>query len=296
MLTYALVTPARNEAENLRRLGNALVEQTVVPAEWIVVDDDSTDETGSVVEGFRAGRPWIRLLGPQPESSGAALALGRLTGRDVYAFSRGVEALQSDADVIVKLDADVSFSPDFFARLLSEFERDPTLGIAGGLCLELIDGEWRPHHTTGDHVRGATRAYRRECLRLVLPLAPRLGWDGIDAAQAAIGGWTARTVSDLPFKHHRRLGQRDGRWKMWEHQGDAARYMGYRLSYLVARSVFWARRDPQALAMISGWAKAAARRDTKYPDPRVRAHIRSKQRFRSLPIRAREAAGRRRPT
>ena len=294
MLTYALVTPARNEAENLRRLGAVLIEQSVVPAEWVVVDDDSTDDTAAVVDDLRASHDWIRLLGPdRGEGSDAVLELGRLTGRDVYAFSRGVDALQSDSDVIVKLDADVSFAPDFFERLLSEFEADPALGIAGGLCLEFIEGEWRPHHTTGDHVRGATRAYRRDCLELVRPLAPRLGWDGIDAAQAALGGWTARTIQDLPFRHHRRLGQRDGRWKMWEHQGDAARYMGYRLSYLVARSIFWARRDPQALAMISGWAKAAVRRDDRYPDARVRELIRSKQRFRSLPTRAREAVGRR---
>lgn len=294
MLTYALVTPARNEAENLGRLGPALIEQSVAPTEWIVVDDDSTDDTAEVVEDLRAEHDWIRLLGPDSgEGSDAALALGRLTGRDVYAFSRGVDALQSDSDVIVKLDADVSFAPDFFERLLSEFEADPVLGIAGGLCLEFIDGEWRPHHTTGDHVRGATRAYRRECLQLVRPLAPRLGWDGIDAAQAAIGGWTARTIPDLPFRHHRRLGQRDGRWKMWEHQGDAARYMGYRIWYLVARSIFWARRDPQAIAMISGFTKAAVRRDAKYPDPRVRAYIQSRQRIRLLPTRAREAVGRR---
>ena len=44
-LTYAVVTPARNEEANLRRLGAALAAQTLAPAEWVVVDDGSTDAT-----------------------------------------------------------------------------------------------------------------------------------------------------------------------------------------------------------------------------------------------------------
>ena len=51
-MTYAVVTPVRDEAANLRRLGACLAEQTVAPAEWIIVDTGSTDETVTVAHSL----------------------------------------------------------------------------------------------------------------------------------------------------------------------------------------------------------------------------------------------------
>jgi glycosyltransferase involved in cell wall biosynthesis len=46
--TRLIVTPAKNEAETLQRLGGCLVEQTWRPDAWIV-DNGSTDGTQDVV-------------------------------------------------------------------------------------------------------------------------------------------------------------------------------------------------------------------------------------------------------
>src|SRR5206468_1167567 len=99
----------------------------------------------------------------------------------------------------VKLDADVSFGHAFFERLMHEFAADRSLGIAGGMCFEQVGGRWLPQHVTRSHVRGATRAYRFDCLREILPLEERMGWDGIDELKAGVRGWSVRTIPDLPF-------------------------------------------------------------------------------------------------
>ena len=53
------------------------------------------------------------------------------------AFNDGIEKLKEVGfDFIGNLDADVSFGPLYFERLLEEFVRNPRLGIAGG---EIID-------------------------------------------------------------------------------------------------------------------------------------------------------------
>lgn len=291
-LTYAVVTPARNELDNLPRLMGCLSSQTLLPAAWVIVDDGSTDGTGELVADLADAHPWVRVAGRAEEVSGA-IEVGRRIGREAIAFAAGVERIPSPVDVIVKLDADVSFDGTFFERLLGEFAADPALGIAGGLCLELEDGEWRPQHQTGGHVRGATRAYRWACYQDVIPLPATMGWDGIDEAKAALHGWAFRSLPDLPFYHHRPLGQRDGGRLAWEHQGEAARFMGYRFSYLVLRSLYWARRDPKAVAMVVGWVRAAARREPLYEDAAVRSYVRSQQSLRAIPLRVREALGRR---
>lgn len=288
-LTYAAITPARDEAENLVRLASCLLAQTARPLEWIVVDDGSTDGTRQIARALNQEYPWIRGVSSAGDAS--PLENGRVVGRDVVAFKRGVSELTRRPDLVFKLDADVSFQPDFFACLLTAFEADPGLGIAGGECLELEDGEWRRRNVTGGHVRGATRGYRWACFEDVSPLVEQLGWDGIDEVKARLQGWETRSIADVTFLHHRRVGERDGAWQSYESQGATARFMGYRLPYLVLRSLFRMVDDPRSLGMVVGWLKAARERRARYDDPAVRQYIRAEQRLSKVPLRALEALG-----
>ncbi len=287
-VTYALVTPVRNEADNVRRLAGCLAAQTVPPRAWVVVDNGSTDGTPAIVEELAAEHGWIRAAAapgaPAPTRGGPI----------VRAFLAGLAELKGDEDVVVKLDADVSMEPDHFERLLGRFAADPSLGIASGTCWEETGGEWRPQYVTRSHVRGAVRAYRRRCLEDVLPLEERMGWDGIDEIKATTRGWRTTSFPDLPFRHHRSTGERERRVSKWIEQGDMAHYMGYRPSYLVFRAIFRAFREqqPSAVAMIWGYGRAVVQRRPSCPDEAVRSWLRREQGLRRLPVRVREAFGR----
>jgi glycosyltransferase involved in cell wall biosynthesis len=288
MLSYGIVTPARNEAESLGRLVGSLAEQTQLPLVWLVVDNGSTDDTLSRARELSTAHAWMRVV-EAPQAEG--LVRG---GPIVRAFHRGLAALDELPDVVVKLDADTSVGPDYFERLVSAFADDPSLGIASGTCYEFDGREWREQHMTGDHVWGASRAYRRECLADVLPLEERMGWDGIDALKAHLRGWKTRTLRDLPFRHHRLEGERDGaRRTAYAAQGRAAHFMGYRFSYLVLRALHNARREPAAVSMIAGYVGAALTRERRCTDAEVRELIRREQRARLLPVRLMEALGKR---
>ena len=167
------------------------------------------------------------------------------------------------------------------------------LGIASGSAWELDDDEvWRQRFVTGGTVWGATRAYRWACLQDVLPLEARHGWDGIDQLKARARGWQTRTLTDLPFRHHRPEGHHDGStWAHWLANGDTAHFMGYRLWYLLARTLHQVRRDRAAFGLLFGYASAALRRSARLEDPDARAVLRKDQSFRKLLDRRREALG-----
>lgn len=288
MLRYTVITPARDEAENIPRLAESLLAQSVLPERWLVVDNGSQDDTRELVEAQHTASPWIQLLVTDGERSA-------VRGRPIVrALHRALDELPDPPDVVVNVDADISFDSDFFARLLAAFERDPALGIASGTCYELEGEGWRERHVTGSTVWGATRAYRWGCLQQVLPLEERLGWDGIDEFKANALGWKTETLKDLPFRHHRREGERDGgQFRARAAQGRSARYMGYRPWYLVLRALHNARRDRAALGLVWGYAAAALSRDGHMPDPAARAYLRRQQSLRQLPARLRESRGRR---
>ena len=288
-LSYIAITPARDEVHNLSRLAESLAGQHARPLRWIVVDDGSTDGTSELVRALAERYEFVELVAIERES-------GIVRGQAVVeAFERGVAACASLPDVVVKLDADTSFGPEYFQQLLQRFEEHPSLGIASGTCFELDpDDVWRERPMVGANAWGATRAYRAACLEAVLPLERAMGWDGVDAVKAVLAGWRVETFDDFGFRHHRLEGQRDGsRWTAWAAQGRASHYMGYAPLYVFLRALHNARREPAALALVGGYVSSLVRRADTVEDDAVRRHLRRSQSVFRLGARVREAT---RPT
>src|SRR5437773_11441453 len=80
--SYALVTPARNEAQFIARTIESVVAQTLRPVKWAIVSDGSTDGTDDIVNRYAAQHRWIELV-RMPERSERHFA-----GK-VHAFSAG---------------------------------------------------------------------------------------------------------------------------------------------------------------------------------------------------------------
>ena len=276
-LSYALVTPARNELTNLPRLAESVIGQRRRPARWVIVDDGSDDGTREIASALASEHDWIEVL--DADSAGGELSEGRREGRDLLAFRAGVEALPGPAGVVIKVDADVSCEPDYFDRLVSEFAADPKLGIASGACWEQENGVWTRRKVVESHPRGATRAYRWETVPELMALKPVMGWDGLDEIRVSLKGYETRTIVDLPFRHHRLEGGREkGRLRAKVLQGTTSWYMGYRPSYLMMRALYRARDEPVALAMVWGYARSALRRAPRCEPEIVRA-VRERQRL-----------------
>jgi glycosyltransferase involved in cell wall biosynthesis len=280
-LTYAVVTPARNEAENLKRLAGALAAQTRKPKVWAVVEDGSTDGTWGLLTELAMGHDWLLPVTP-PAKAQDELARGRRGGRALEGFRTGVRALRGRVDVVIKVDADVDFDADYCERLLDQFAADPKLGIASGTCYEREGGEWVRRTKANTTVWGASRAYRWDCLPDVMDLEPRMGWDGLDELSVQLRGLRTETFVDLPFRHHRPEG---GREHSGLHHGEAlgraSWYMGYRPTYITMRALYRARSEPRALAMIWGYGAAALRREPRCPDVRLVGALRERQRLRA---------------
>ena len=277
-LTYGIVTPARNERDNLKRLADSIIAQDHRPASWIIVDDSSDDGMDAVARGLALDNDWIFVTGTGETADD--LAKGRRRGRDLLAFRKGLSVLPAPVDVFVKVDADTSFDRDYFARLLAHFELQPDLGIAGGSCYELVDGAWQRIKVSGSHPRGASRAYRWALLDDVFALEPELGWDGVDEVMAELRGYRTAGILDLGFRHHRKVGERDGRLRAGTALGRQAWYMGYRPSYLILRALYRASENAAALAMVCGYGWAAIRNAPQCPNPTITNRVREHQRLR----------------
>jgi biofilm PGA synthesis N-glycosyltransferase PgaC len=275
-MQYVVITPVRDEAEFIEKTIHSMIQQTVRATEWIIVNDGSTDETADIVARYAAEHPWIKLVNRDDRGI-------RQRGKGVVeAFYAGHETLScQDYDVIVKLDGDLSFDPDYFESLLHKLASNPKLGIVGGGVYERLPGrdKW-VLQASKDHVRGPTKVYRRTCFDAIGGLMPALGWDGVDEWQARAIGWEARTFIELKVLHYRFTGAATGALKSKIEQGYGAHYMGYHPLFMIARGIRHMFNRPYligGLAMITAYFAAAWRRREQLPDPAIIDYIRRTQ-------------------
>src|SRR5688572_25162196 len=61
-LRYVVITPARNEAQYIRKTIDSMVSQTRQPLRWVIVSDGSTDGTDDIVTEYARQVDWIELV------------------------------------------------------------------------------------------------------------------------------------------------------------------------------------------------------------------------------------------
>jgi poly-beta-1,6-N-acetyl-D-glucosamine synthase len=199
---YLVISPVKDEARYVRLTLDSMVGQMLKPAAWVIVNDGSTDATGAIVRSYAAKHPFIRVV---DRPAGAKRQPG---GAVIQAFNGGLESVGGETfDFVVKLDCDLSFEPDYFARLLDEFARDKTLGIASGVYFEQDDQQqWHVVQMPAYHAFGACKVLRRECFDAVGGFVTAKGWDTVDEIRAIARGWTTRHFDALEVRHHKREG------------------------------------------------------------------------------------------
>jgi dolichol-phosphate mannosyltransferase len=129
----ALVIPTLREADNLRILlakAQSALDQTGVPYEILVVDDDSCDGTLELVSSITLKDPRIRLEVRKGERG--------LSGAILHGWQC------TDAAILGVMDADLQHPPELLPRLIAEMAKGDDLVIgsryAHGGCI----GAWNP--------------------------------------------------------------------------------------------------------------------------------------------------------
>lgn len=247
---YVVISPVRNEAQFLPGTIQCMVEQSIPPAQWILVNDGSTDDTPAIIDAAAARHPWIVAV--HRKDRGFRQAGGGV----MEAFYEGFRAIRvPDWEFLVKFDGDVSFANDYFEACLQRFAAEPRLGIGGGLVCGRANGVLEPESKVDPafHVRGATKIYRRECWDQIGGLVRATGWDTIDEVKANMLGWSTRTLADIHLIHHRPAGAAYGCWSNLVKNGRANYLAGYHPVFMLLKCLRRAFEKPYLVVGLGLW-------------------------------------------
>jgi biofilm PGA synthesis N-glycosyltransferase PgaC len=251
---YVVITPVRDEAEFLPRVIESMISQTILPQEWLVVDDGSTDGTLDLLLAASNEHSWIKVH-QKPDRGVRSVGPGV-----VEAFYFGLDRLETqDYDFIA-------------ATLMQYFSHDPYLGSASGKIF-LPVGETLIEERTADEMTvGAFNFYRRKAFEDIGGFTREVMWDGIAFHEARIHGWRTRSIANtkLDILHKRLMGSSHksilhGRLR-W---GRGQYFMGTHPLYIIAIAAYRSLERPffiGGLSLLGGYIASALKGMKRYGD------------------------------
>jgi glycosyltransferase involved in cell wall biosynthesis len=276
MSEYVIVSPVRNEEDLIEQTIKSVLNQTLRPGEWIIVNDGSTDRTREIVESYQKRIDWIRLVNVKDRGyyyPGTGV---------VNTVNRGIENISLTSwQFLVKLDCDITVDPDYFENLLNQFRENPKLGIASGAVFLKSDSSLVKEKSQYDHPWGASKIYRRECFNEIGGLKAIPGWDLSDLLAAQMKGWETRCFDDYKIIHYRESGSRrngftSGKFLL----GRFLFRYGYNFLYTFLKGIYRMTERPYLIggfSLIFGYIYAYLKNEEKLFDPEMRKFLRKKQ-------------------
>ncbi len=276
---YVIISPVRNEEQYLGGTIACIAAQSVLPAQYIIVDDGSTDRTPEIIREACASHPWISSVSRQDRGE------RRVGPGVVEAFYDGYRSIGAqDYDFICKMDGDLTVGPRYFETLFARFREDPYLGAASGkLFLDLGDGRLVEERITDESVLGGVLCLKRKCFDAIGGFVQQVMWDGITFHRCRMEGFRTRSFRDrdLMIYDHRIMGSSHksifhGRTR-W---GWGQYFMGTHPLYILAVGAYRMLERPfvvGGLLILWGYIRAWIENTPRYDHPGFRKSLRAWQ-------------------
>lgn len=220
-MNFYIIIPAHNEEAFLAQTLQSLTTQTLLPKQIVVVNDHSTDGTQLIIDSFSRKFPFITSITISSEEK------HQPGSKVIKAFYKGLDLIDENYHILCKFDADLIFPNNYLERISEIFQNNTTCGLAGGFCYIEKDGEWVLENLTNkDHIRGALKAYRKQCFQDIGGLKESMGWDTVDELLAQYHGWEIKTDEALHVKHLKPTGASYSKASKYK-QGEAFKKMRY---------------------------------------------------------------------
>jgi poly-beta-1,6-N-acetyl-D-glucosamine synthase len=278
--TYVLLTAAHNEEKTISKTLASVAQQTILPAVWVIVSDNSTDRTDALVQEFAAQHPFVRFVR-------VTRAPGHSFAAKILALREGYKHLgDTTYKFIGNLDADISLEPSYFQALLERLQATPSLGIASGSIYEEMNGQFQPRlHNRTFSVPHAAQLVRRECYEQIggYAILEFGGEDTHATISARMKGYQAESFSDLKIFHQRHSGQISGRLRSAFRAGKMDYHLGYDFVFETFKSFRRMLEPPFLLGGTARWLGYLSpylRGTDRAVGPEFTAFVRAEQRKR----------------
>jgi len=272
---YILVTAAKNEGKNLPRLIQSIVEQSIRPVVWVIIDDGSIDNTPEILKEAKKKYEWIQSVRLQSKAKDKDIGF-HLSSVMIEAFNFAIEYCKKngiDYEYLGNVDGDMILEHKFFEKLLIEFEKDEKLGIAGGGVQYIKSGKVIQIFGDVEEPSGGLMLIRKKCFEDCGGIQLSCCWDSVLKAKARLRGWKTKRFEHVKGIETRIPGS-ENYWMRGLHGGESAYYLNLNPFNVFVRSIKLCRKSfRRGIAYMLGYIICFLQRKEKIHDEEIRKYF-----------------------
>ena len=228
---YILVTAARNEATNLPLLIKSVVNQTITPSLWLIMNDNSIDNTLNIIAKASEIYKYIHFINVDPAPYDLAWHYHEIMSNG---FNHAIEICKTKGinwDFIGVLDGDIHLKDnDYFEFLMLKINNGNHIGIASGGLMSFSGTEFIKENNDQDKPNGAARLITHECYNLIgYPVVPLA--DSIMRIFAQEQDFSTAIFDEKSAYQSRLTSEGQNEWNVGYYEAHTKYYLGYTLTY-----------------------------------------------------------------
>lgn len=271
---YVLITPVKDEEKLLRNVAESVINQTVKPALWLIIDDGSIDSSPKIIHSLVSRYSWIKTIRLPPHPRDIIFHVS-------YVYRSGFDFLLKyckrkniDYDFIASMDADTVLEKEYFEKIMHEFETNEKLGIASGGLYHEINGKLELSGQAENFPSGTGRVWSKECFFDTSGFSLEPSADSISNVKAILRGWHIQRFNEIQMVEKRLTSSAQGLWKGYKYNG----YMAYYLNknpILILLNVFnYTLKRPHytGIAFLLGYIKPVIKNEERISDKEIREY------------------------
>lgn len=276
---YILITPAKNEASNLPQVANSVLQQTVLPKLWVIIDDGSSDNTPDIIKKLVARYSWIKSIQLPPHPRDVTFHYSYVCK---CGFDYIIDICQSasiEYEYIGLLDADTILEDTYFEKLIIEFNKENLLGIASGHIIDVPSGmvHWnilKKDRPNKKWPRGSGRLWKKKCFFETGQYLVEPSPDSISNIKALLRNWKIAQFGFILAQQLRETCSAEGVWKGYMGEGHCAYYLNKHPLLILINSIYYSTKKPYYIgfAFFYGYYSGVVHRGKKIRDPEIKEY------------------------
>jgi glycosyltransferase involved in cell wall biosynthesis len=267
----ALVTPLKNERQNIDKFIKSIENQNISIKCLIIVENDSTDGSSEYLNNIKSIKnvEHFYIINMNFEDTSYRVGKKYATIIDNGFQSLKEKPFYDTLDYIGILDCDVFPDNDYYLKLTKFLKSNPKTGISSGL---IYTQEGKLHIANKNWVRGGCRVWKKECFEEAGYLIAYTA-DTVSIALAHLKGWKTETLKSAKVVSR----EVNVRIANSTNKGYHAYYRGHTLFYVFLKAIYLILAKGKAkmsYEFLAGYITSMIDKKPRIEDKQVRKYFR----------------------
>ena len=230
-VNYATIVCARNEEQYIEDCIKSILNQTLPPYTFLIIDDGSIDSTRNIIAKYVYGNPHVEILAlnnPRNKVRGV---------NTVQSLNAGINLI-AESDYLLIVDADTVLPMNYARTLVDFMEEHLEIGVTSGFP--------ETAKFSYEDIPNGARVYRWECIEKIGQIPPITGFDSWLKFKIRQLGYEVRGYN-IRYKDMRPGIARVHRHYLW---GRASYLIGQPFLIVVAKAFRYLKHNPPILSSL----------------------------------------------